>query len=259
MTSPKIAFAGDREIAVDVLRFLADTPAEVSALLLPEKGDATHDTEIRSLCSGIPDEYVMRGDEFKKQENIELLTSLAPDYLLSVHFQHIFPETVLEIPTHDPINLHPAYLPYNRGWHTPSWALWEQTPYGATLHVMDESVDSGEIIAQRKVHPRPEDTANTLYQRALDAEIELFKNTWPSLADFSYDTSPQSEADATVHTKSDLEQIRPIDLEESVVARDLLRKLRALTTNDISEAAYFERGGDRYRVQVTVTPEKDRD
>ena len=36
---------------------------------------------------------------------------------------------------------------------------------------------------------------------------------------------------------------------------DTLRTLRALTTNDVDEAAYFEVDGRRYRVQVTITPE----
>ena len=36
---------------------------------------------------------------------------------------------------------------------------------------------------------------------------------------------------------------------------DVLRTLRALTTNDVDEAAYFEVDGRRYRVQVTITPE----
>jgi hypothetical protein len=34
-----------------------------------------------------------------------------------------------------------------------------------------------------------------------------------------------------------------------------LRQLRALTTNRLDEAAYFETGAQRYRVQVTITPE----
>jgi len=256
---PKIVFAGDREIAVDVLRFLTSTDAEVSALLLPEKDEGTHDEKILSLLPDIDDKNVIRGESFKKQENVQRLISMEPDYLLSVHFHHIFPKKILEMPVYDPINLHPAYLPYNRGWHTPSWALWEQTPYGATFHIMTKSVDSGEIIDRKRVYPRPDDTANTLYQRALEAELELFKEIWPSLADFSYDTTFQSEDDATKHTKSDLDDIRPINLDESVLASDLIRKLRALTTNDISEAAYFERDGERYRVQVDIVPKGDKE
>jgi methionyl-tRNA formyltransferase len=123
---------------------------------------------------------------------------------------------------------------------------------------MTESVDSGEIIARKKIHSRPDDTANTLYQRALEAEFELFKEIWPSLVDFSYDTTSQSEGNSTAHSKSDLDEIRPINLDESIQARDLIRKLRALTTNDISEAAYFEQDGKRYRIQVDIVPKNDK-
>lgn len=257
MSSPKILFAGDRKIAVDVLRFLTNTNADVSALLLPAEDKATHDQKIRSLCPDIDNTNIIRGTDFKKQDTIKHLESINPDYLISVHFQHIFPKSVLEIPEYDPINLHPAYLPYNRGWHTPSWAIWEQTPYGATLHVMTENLDSGDIINRKRIYPRPDDTANTLYQRALEAELELFKRTWPSLSDFNYETTPQSEADATAHTKSDLDRIRHIDLDESVLAGEMIRKLRSLTTNDISEAAYFEQDGKQYRIQINIVAKRN--
>jgi methionyl-tRNA formyltransferase len=258
-TDPTIAFAGDRDIAVRTLRYLTEQDVTVSGLLLPDAAEATHDDELRSLCSHLEDERILRGLEFRSDAGVATLRDLNLDYILSIHYQYIYPASVLDIPTHGVVNLHPAFLPYNRGWHTPSWAILDETPYGATMHFMDEDVDAGEIIARKQIAVQPNDTANSLYQRALDAEFELFKEAWPDLADFEYETEPQSEADATTHSKADLADVQQIPLDASVKAGSLIRKLRALTTNKVGEAAYYEIDGEKYRIQVDIVPESELD
>jgi len=51
-------------------------------------------------------------------------------------------------------------------------------------------------------------------------------------------------------------KIQKINLEERVRAGDLIRRLRALTTSKLNEAAYFELNGKRWRVQIKIVPEK---
>lgn len=255
MSEATVVFAGDRDIAVDVLAFLRRKNVEPEALLLPEPEAASHDGALLEHCDYLEDRQILRGDEFREPAGRQLLSDLAPDYVLSIHFQYIYPREVLEIPAHGVVNLHPAYLPYNRGWHTPTWAIWDQTPYGATMHFMNEEVDAGDIIARREIEIRPQDTADSLYNRTKQLEFELFRDTWPALANFDYTTQPQDETRATAHRKDDLEGIQEIDRDDEVRAGQLLRRLRALTTNKPSEAAYFEVDGRRYRIQVDITPE----
>lgn len=256
---PTVAFAGDRNIAVRVLDYLSETDVEIACLLLPDESEASHDEDLLSVLDDLDDDRILRGAEFRREDGIRTLEEVAPDYIVSIHYQYIYPPEVLEIPSQGVVNLHPAYLPYNRGWHTPSWAILDETPYGATLHFMEEALDAGEIIARKRIEIRPDDTADSLYGRALDAGFELFRDTWPELAAFSYETTSQSEANATSHTKDDLAGIQEIDLDESVRAGSLLRKLRALTTNTLEEAAYYEVDDERYRVRVNVVPESEID
>ncbi len=256
MSETKIVYAGDRDIAVKVLDYLRDEPVEIAGLLLPERDSASHDQELLSEYDKTG-ETVLRGGEFRESEGKQFLREIEPDYIISIHFQYIYPKEVLEIPEHGVVNLHPAYLPYNRGWHTPSWAIWEETLYGATLHFMEEEVDAGDIIARKQVEIRPDDTADSLYNRVKDVEYELFRDTWPELANEEYDRLTQSEEEATAHRKADLEGIREIDPEETMQAKDMIRKLRALTTNRVDEAAYFVEDGTRYRIQVEITPDKE--
>ncbi|HLF61331.1 MAG TPA: formyltransferase family protein, partial [Acidimicrobiia bacterium] len=137
------------------------------------------------------------------------------------------------------------------------WAILEGTPIGATLHFMDSGLDTGDIVAQAELEIRPGDTAHTLYRRLLGLEVDLFKTAWQLLASGSPPRRSQSPDEGSSHNRADLavDSIRRLELEQAVPVRDVLRKLRALTTSDVEEAAYFEQDGRRYRVQITITPE----
>ena len=147
--------------------------------------------------------------------------------------------------------MHPAYLPYNRGWHTPSWAIMEGTPYGATLHFMDSKLDEGDIISQKECLILPSDTANSLYQRVKDVELEVFEQ---SLADLVSLSPPRKKqlGEFTSHSKADLATIQQIDLQENLKVYDLINKIRALTTNDLSASSYFRIRNKKYFLQINI-------
>jgi methionyl-tRNA formyltransferase len=252
----RIAFAGDRQSAVECLAILIDAGVSPHVLLVSAPEIATHSEVLRKM-SGLDDAHVLVGRQFRDLSSVELLQSLDLDYILGVHFPYIVPGPVLEIPRIGVLNLHPALLPFNRGWHTPNWAILDQTPIGATLHFMDNGVDTGDIVAQAELEVRPEDTAHTLYARLLELEVDLFRDAWPLLASGSPPRRAQSLGEGTNHVRAELasDSIRRLDLEASAPVKDTLRTLRALTTNDVEEAAYFEVDGKRYRVQVTITPD----
>jgi methionyl-tRNA formyltransferase len=250
----RFAFAGDRQLSVNCLRFLIDNGERPEALLVSSPARATHADELIALA-GLDESRVLVGKGFREPQGIDLLESLDLDYVVGVHFPYIVPDEVLEIPRIGVVNLHPALLPHNRGWHTPSWAILEKTPIGATLHFMDSGVDTGDIVAQSEIDVRPDDTADTLYRRLLDLELELFREAWPLLASGAPPRRPQPATVGTSHDRADLDPVGRLDLEATMPVGDVLRRLRALTTNDIGEAAYFEEGGRRYRVQVTITPD----
>jgi len=247
---PRVVFAGDREIAVRVLRLLKHQGVKPLALLLSDEGHATHADDLRWLCHELDREYFLYGSAFRSEAGIKFLKELAPDYIICVHFPYIFPPEVLSIPKCGVLNLHPAYLPWNRGWHTPTWAIWDGTPYGATLHFMSEEIDGGDIIHQKRVRVLPGDTADSLYKRVMKLEYEVFKEAWPRVVDGTYTRKPQVLSNGSFHRKEDIKTIRQLDLSEVTNTEKILRRLRALTTSDASEAAYFEANGIKHRVQI---------
>jgi methionyl-tRNA formyltransferase len=253
---PRIVFGGDRDISVRVLRFLLKGNFRPLALLVADEKKATHAGELVKLCPHLDNSRLLSGAEFRREAGIKLLKDLAPDYIICVHFPYVFPPEVLSIPKYGALNLHPAYLPWNRGWHTPTWAIWEEMPYGATLHFMNEEVDTGDIVYQKRMRVRPDDTADSLYRRVLKLEYEAFKEAWPSIVNGTYTRKPQTSNEGSYHRKEDIKSIQRLDLRAVSKTADVIRRLRALTTSDIEEAAYFESDDKKYRVQIKFTREK---
>lgn len=253
MTDVRLVYAANRRIGLSCLRALIREGLVPVALLIPTQPYAECTAEMRELVPGIP---VLEGQSFRDPTGLELLRTLEPDYIVSVHFPYIFPPEVLAISSIGNLNLHPAYLPYNRGWHTPSWAILEDTPYGATLHWIDEGVDTGDIALQARLEIRPSDTAHTLYQRVLELEEQLFIRAIPMIRERSLPRYPQSGT-GTVHKKADLQRVQKLDLTEECPVDALLRRLRALTTNRWDEAAVFEVNGKRYRVRIEIREEDE--
>ena len=252
MSKPSLVFAGNRRIGLHCLRLLLGADWPPVALIVPTGQKAECVQEMKAL---LPDVPLLEGTTFRKPEGISLLNSLSPDYIVSVHFPYIIPPEVLKIPRIGALNLHPAYLPYNRGWHTPSWAIIEGSLYGATLHWMDEGLDTGDIAIRREVPVFPSDTAHTLYQRVLLVEEELFRDAIPLMMSRDLPRVPQT-GKSTTHTKQDLVSIQRLDLEATAKVSDIINLLRGLTTNTWDEAAWFEVEGIKYRIRVEIKKEE---
>lgn len=248
----KYIYAGDRDISVEILKFMIAQDFKPSALLISEKSKASHADELIKI-SGLSPEFILEGKSFSQKENISKLKAIGTNYIIGIHFPYIIPQEVLDIPSKGFLNLHPAYLPFNKGWHTPSWAILDDTPYGATLHYMSMELDCGDIIHQKLLKVNQEDTAHTLYQRVRNLEVEVFKEAFPTL--LNNPARMKQTEKGTIHFKKELSAVQELPMNELMKVSDLLKRLKALTTSKIPEAAYFVSEGKKYFVQVIVTPE----
>jgi phosphoribosylglycinamide formyltransferase-1 len=86
--------------------------------------------------------------------------------LLTTSFLSRFPARV--------VNVHPALLPAFPGAHAVEDALAAGvTETGATVHVVDEGVDTGPVLRQEVVPVLPGDTPETLHARIRDVEHRI--------------------------------------------------------------------------------------
>jgi phosphoribosylglycinamide formyltransferase-1 len=98
----------------------------------------------------------------------------APDLVLLSGFMKLLPPRVVDALSPRLLNTHPAFLPEFPGAHAVRDALAAGvTETGASVIVVDNGVDSGPIISQRRVPVRAGDTEASLHERIKPVEREL--------------------------------------------------------------------------------------
>jgi methionyl-tRNA formyltransferase len=153
------------------------------------------------------------------------------------------------------VNTHPSLLPFNRGKHYNFWALVEQCPFGVSLHMVEEGIDCGDLVAQKSIDYTWEDTGETLYHKAIAAMKELFIDTYPLLREQRFTTKPQDLSKSSIHFSSELEAASRIILDEPTTARLLLNVLRARTFEGRPACSFCENGVG-YEVRIKITKKK---
>ncbi len=140
--------------------------------------------------------------------NVNFLRDKKIDLVVCFGYDYIFRSS--EIDYCPIINLHPSYLPWNRGPFPNFWSWLTDSPKGVTIHYVDPGVDTGDIIAQKKL-----DNLNdgmTLYQtnlETLDATAKLFAETWPLIREGKNQRHPQL-GQGSYHTKRDILPLQDI-------------------------------------------------
>lgn len=185
------------------------------------------------------------------REQLSVIEKVQPDYVMSCGYRYIVPDEILQIPNEGCLNLHPSYLPYNRGANPNVWSIVDDTPAGVTLHYMDQEIDTGDIIARRKVEKKFSDTGKDLYERLEDAQVELFKEVWPDVIMGETSTMEQDEDAGTYHRTDDFEELCELDPDEEIEVKEFIDILRALTFPPYDNAE-IEVDGETYYVEIDI-------
>lgn len=104
--------------------------------------------------------------------------SFAPDWVVSAGFMRILSADFVAAFSGRILNTHPALLPSFPGAHGVRDALaYGVKVTGCTVHLVDEGVDTGPILAQRAVEVLPDDDEASLHERIKVVERELLITT----------------------------------------------------------------------------------
>ncbi len=131
------------------------------------------------------------------------------DYIISFGYKYILDKETINSVKRSAINLHISYLPFNRGAHPNIWSNIENTPSGVTIHLIDEGLDTGNILFQKEVFINQYDhTFHTSYD-LLISEIEyLFEKKWKFLR-LKECIGREQRGEGSFHFAKDLEKIKP--------------------------------------------------
>ena len=125
------------------------------------------------------------------------------DLIISFGYRYIITDNELATSKRPIINLHISYLPFNRGAHPNFWSHYEGTPSGITIHEIDSGIDTGGIIAQKKIHMNENETLRSSYKILFEDLEALFVNNFKIIEDYSYKTKASNNA-GSFHRKEDL-------------------------------------------------------
>jgi len=182
----RTVFFGTPAFAVPSLRSLIASGTEVAAVVTqPDKrkgrGHALSQPPVKefALTSGIP---VLQPLSVRTGEFLDELKTLKPDVITVVAYGRILPKAILELPRLGCVNVHGSLLPKYRGAAPVQWSIIngdEKT--GITTMLMNEGLDTGDMLLMEETLITPEDTADSLSVRLSTIGADLLVKTLAGL------------------------------------------------------------------------------
>jgi len=246
----RIFFLGNNRVGCQVVQWLKEQDEQIVGLAIHPPRKRKYGDEIIQNAQVNP-EHIIDGTQLHQPKVLEGIKRLHPDIAVSVFFGYILQPEFLALFPDGIINLHPAYLPYNRGAYPNVWSIVDGTPAGVTLHYIDAGVDTGDLIAQQEIPIESVDTGETLYHKLERACVALFKETWPLIRSSQALRVPQRGGEGTFHLTQDVEQIDHIDLNRTYTGRELIDIIRARTFPP-HHGAYFVHEGRKVYLRLQL-------
>ena len=224
----KIVFMGSPEISVPFLDFCAGKTNEVIVFSQKDKirgrGKKLEPTPVkkRALELGLEVHTLWS----KSEKAFEIIKNFEPDIIFVVAYGQILPKRLLELPRLYPLNVHFSLLPKYRGATPVNTALLNGDPVsGTSIMVMDEELDSGDVILSAECSVDENDNATTLFDKLTAISLDLLEKNWEKIENGNLVRVPQNGE--PVFTK--MIQKSDMWLDFNSEAKTLFNKVRALT------------------------------
>ena len=141
----------------------------------------------------------------KNVNNPEFITKLKtinPQVIIVAAFGQILSSEILNLPEIACLNIHASLLPKYRGAAPIHRAIIDgQKETGITIMYMDEGMDTGDIISQKKVEIKNDDTAGSLHNRLAETGANLMLQTLTEIKQGKMDSIAQDDSEATYADK----------------------------------------------------------
>jgi methionyl-tRNA formyltransferase len=157
---------------------------------------------------------------------IEQLRELKPDIIVVAAYGQILPPSILYLPPRGCVNIHASLLPRYRGAAPIHRAIMNgERETGVTIMLMDEGLDTGDILLQQAVSIEETDNAGVLHDRLALLGAELLLKALQLLKQGNLRRRPQEDSLATYAP--------PLTREDEIInweraARDLYNQIRGL-------------------------------
>jgi len=197
----KIVFMGTPHFAVAALKNLVENEQEIVRVITAADKPAGRGRKLQqsavkeyALSVGL---HVMQPTNLKNEQFLKDLKTLNADLFFVVAFR-MLPAVVFEMPTKGTINLHASLLPQYRGAAPINWAIIKgETETGVTTFFIEQQIDTGKVIAQKKIAIEPNDTAGSLHDKLMHLGADLVVETAIAIEENNFDITEQDHTKAT--------------------------------------------------------------
>jgi len=182
MARPRILFMGTPAFALPSLQILHDKQYPIIGVVSqPDRPQGRGLKEVappvKDLAQkiGVP---VLQPEKVKDASFLKTFYQLKPDMVVVVAFGQILPKEIIDYPPMQCLNIHPSLLPKYRGAAPINWPIIRgETKTGVTIMLMDEGMDSGDILIQQKTDIGIAETYGELHDRLAQLGATLLIKT----------------------------------------------------------------------------------
>ncbi|MBM4142904.1 MAG: methionyl-tRNA formyltransferase [Lentisphaerae bacterium] len=248
----RIVFMGSGAIGCPTLAMLRGRRDDVLAAVVtqPDRPQGRHlrcaPCPAKDLAArrGVP---VLSPGDVNSAASLEDLRGRRPDIVVVAAFGQILRRGLLELPPLGCVNLHASLLPSYRGAAPIQWALANgERATGVTSMWMNARMDAGDVILQREVAIRDDDTAGSLQERLAAEGAALMDETLDLIGKGAAPRRPQAEDRATYAPRLRKEDGR---IDWSLSARAIYNRIRGFNPWPCCRARLpAERGGGMLRI-----------
>jgi len=181
-SSWRIAFFGTPAFAIPSLKNLFEGPDEIMAVVTqPDRekgrGRKKSPSPVKELALELG-LILLQPENVKEGAFQETMKRFEPDLLVVVAFGQLLPGALLGIPRFGAVNVHASLLPLYRGAAPIARAILRgERVTGVTSMMMDEGMDTGDILMQAEIPIEREDTAETLQEKLSSLGGRLLADT----------------------------------------------------------------------------------
>ena len=198
----RIVFMGTPDYAAVTLQKLIDENYDICAVFAqPDKPVGRKhiltppETKVLAEKYNIP---VFQPKTLRDGEAFGILKELNPDAIVVVAYGKILPKEILNLPKYGCINGHASLLPKLRGSAPIQWSIVSgETKTGVTTMLMDEGMDTGDILETVVTKIGSEETAEELFDRLAPLSAELMVSTLQKAEQGTLNPIKQNEDEAT--------------------------------------------------------------
>lgn len=193
-----IVFMGTPDFAIPSLRILIENDHNITTVVTtPDKergrGQKITYTAIKEFAiqRNIP---ILQPEKLREEGFISQLKKLNADLFVVVAFR-ILPREIFSIPSKGTFNLHGSLLPRYRGAAPIQWSLINgENETGVTTFFLDDKVDTGRIIVQRKIMIEDEDDFGSLHDKLSELGSKVVLETVNLIEEETVELKKQDDA-----------------------------------------------------------------